>query len=120
MMSLILSLSALAQLYDAIEDRLPVLVASEVVIGDNKVADALSPVQPNQDLNIVRRPPTGFAPLHIDDRAERALERAPAAGVEACVMADCAAHDTGRQNRRRQIVEPRKVVEKVVDWLQLS
>ena len=32
-----------AQLDDAVEDRLPVLVAGEVVVGDEEAVDALAP-----------------------------------------------------------------------------
>ena len=41
MIRLILKLVRLAQLDEAVEDRLPVLVAREIVVGDEEAADAL-------------------------------------------------------------------------------
>ena len=58
--------------------------------------------------------------MHVDDCAERALERAAAAGIEARVMANRAADDLGGQHRRRQVVEARKVVEIVIDGFELA
>jgi hypothetical protein len=59
-----------------------------------------------------------LATLHVDDGAERALERAAAAGVEACVVADRAPHEFMRQERPRRPVDARQVFHVVVDRLQ--
>ena len=44
-----------AQLDQAVEDRLPLLVAREVVIGDEEFVDALRPVEPDKILDVVRQ-----------------------------------------------------------------
>ena len=78
----------LAQLDDAVEDDLPILVAGEIVVGDEEAVDALRPVLAQDLLDIIRRAAPRLAPLHIDDGAEGALERAAAAGIEARHVAD--------------------------------
>ena len=77
---------ALAQLDDAIEDHLPVLVAGEIVVGDEEPVEAMRQVLAQQLLDVVRRAAARLAALHVDDGAERALVRAAAAGVEAGVV----------------------------------
>src|SRR2546427_6886219 len=67
----------------AIEDRLPLLVAREIVVGDEEFVYALLPVEPHEMLDVVGRAVARLAALHIDDRAERALVRTAAARVEA-------------------------------------
>ncbi len=62
---------------------LPVAVAGEIVVGDEEVVDALREVLAHQRLDIVGRAAARLAALHVDDGAERALERAAAAGIEA-------------------------------------
>ena len=49
----------LAQLDQAIEDRLPLLVAREIIVGDEELVDALRPVEAHQMLDVVR--PNGSA-----------------------------------------------------------
>ena len=71
-----------AKLDQTIEDRFPFLVASEVVVGDEKLVNALRPAEAHEMLDVVRRAVARFATLHVDDGAERALVWAAAAGVE--------------------------------------
>src|SRR5208282_2672970 len=78
-----LQVVAALQLDDAIENRLPVLVAREVVIGDEEAFHALRRVRPNQPLDIVGAAMARLAPLYVDDRAEAATEGASPARVEA-------------------------------------
>ena len=78
----------LAQLDQAVEDRLPFPVAREIVVGDEELVDALRPVEPHQMLDVVRRAVARLAALHVDDGAERALIGAAAAGVEAGAEAE--------------------------------
>jgi len=49
---------ALADLDDPVEDRLPILVACEIVVGDEEPAHALGPVLLDEPFNIVRRAPS--------------------------------------------------------------
>ena len=90
----------LAQLDDAVEDRLPVLVAGEIVVGDEEAVDALREIGAHDALDVVGAAAARFAALHVDDGAERALERAAAAGVEAGDVADGLAHRIAGQKRR--------------------
>src|SRR6266404_9382801 len=62
-----------AQFDDAVKDGLPVLIAGEVVISDKEAMNAFRPVLPYDALDIVRRAPSRFSSLHVDDGAERAL-----------------------------------------------
>ena len=73
----------LAHLDQPIEDRLPVLVAGEIVVGDEEAMHALAQLTPDDLLDVVGRAPPRLAPLHIDDGAERALVGTAAAGIEA-------------------------------------
>ncbi len=83
MMKLDIELLDLAQLDQPVEDRLPVLVAGEIVVGDEEAAQALRVVVAHDLLDVVGRAAARLAALDIDDGAERALIRAAAAGVEA-------------------------------------
>ena len=95
----------LLQLDDAVEDDLPVLVAREVVVGDEEPADAFGPVLPDDALDVVGRAAAGFASLHVDDGAERALVGAAAAGVEGRVVARRALDVLLQQERRRRSLD---------------
>jgi hypothetical protein len=91
---------ALAHLDQPVEDRLPVPIAREIVVGDEEAEDTLREVGAHQALDIVGVAPARLAALHIDDRAKAALERAAAAGVEGANRLAIAPHDVGRQKRR--------------------
>src|SRR4029077_7039301 len=73
----------LAQLDQAIEDRLPILVAGEIVVGNEEAIEALLQVGAHQQFDVVRVAPARVATLHIDDGAERALVGTAAPGIEA-------------------------------------
>ncbi len=104
----------LAHLDDAVEDRLPVLVAGEVVVGDEVAAEPLLGAGADQHLDVVRRAVARLAPLHVDDRAEAARERAAASGVEARDVAEVAAHVAGGQRRQRLRLEAGKIRHEIV------
>src|SRR5262249_40319227 len=72
---------ALAQLDHAIEQRLPVAVAGEIVVGDEEAVDALGGVLADDVLEVVDRADAALAALHVDDGAERALVGAAAAEI---------------------------------------
>ncbi len=101
-----------------VEDRLPVLVAGEIVVGDEVADDPLGVVVPDNRLDVVGRPPSRLAALDIDDSAERALERTAAPSIEAGVGAEGAVDHLGRQVRRRGAFQGGQVVHEVVDRLQ--
>jgi hypothetical protein len=70
-----LDLLHLSEVDQPVEDDLPVLVAGEIVVGDEETQDALRRILPHDALHIVGRAPAGLSALDVDDRAERALER---------------------------------------------
>ena len=92
---------SLAQLDQPVEDRFPFLVAREIVVGDEELADPDLPVATHELLDVVGGAVARLAALHIDDRAEGALVRAAAAGVEAGALAERARHVALRQERHR-------------------
>ena len=106
-----------AQLDQAVEDRLPVAVAGEIVVGDEEAGDALGGVGAHDRLDVVGGAVARLAPLDVDDGAEAALERAAAPGVEAGVMAGHAGDDLARQDRNRGGRHIGHVVEIIVDRL---
>jgi hypothetical protein len=75
-----------AQVTAPVEDRLPVLVAGEVVVGDEEAVNAFRPILPDDVLDIVGRTASRFSSLHVDDCAERALVWAAAAGIEGRIV----------------------------------
>ncbi len=109
-----------AHVDQAIEDRLPVLVARQVVVGDEEVVHALGEVGAHQPLDIVGVARARLASLDVDDRAEAAHERAAAAGVEARPHTRGPRHDLGGEVRRRHALQPREVAHVVVERLQLA
>ncbi len=107
----------LAQFDEAVENGLPVPVAGEIVVGDEKAGDALCGVGAHDRLDVVRGPITGLASLNVDDRAEAALERAAAPRVEAGVVSRHPGHDRARQDWNRRRGHVRHVVEVTVQRL---
>ncbi len=99
---------------DAIEDRFPIFVAREIVVGDKETLDALRRVRANQMLDVVGAAIARFAPLHIYDRAEAATERASAPRVEASERAGVALDVFHRQERQRLAFHPRQIRHEVV------
>ena len=103
-----------------VEDRLPVAVAGEIVVGDEIVVDALGVIGAHDRLDVIGAPIARFAALDIDDRAEAALERAAAAGVEARMMADDPPHDFLRQYGDLGRLHAGHIVEVIVERLRLA
>ena len=110
----------LAQFDQPIEDRLPVAVAGEIVVGDEEPRDPLRGIGAHDRFHVVGRAIARLAALHVDDGAERALERAAASGVEAGVVAGDPGHDLARQNGYRGGGHVGHVVEVIVDGLGLA
>ena len=79
---------ALVDLDQPVEDLLPVLVAGEIVVGDEEAPEPVREVGAHDLLHVVGGAAARLSALHVDDGAEGALERAAAAGVEAGVGAD--------------------------------
>ncbi len=105
------------QLREPVEDRLPVAVAGKVVVGDEEARDAVGGILAHDLLDVVRRAEARLASLDVDDRAERALERAAAAGVEGRVVAGDALHDVRRQDGRHGRHHVGQVGEIIIDGL---
>ena len=107
-----------AQLDDAVEDRFPISVAGEVVVGNEEAVNAFRPVLADNEFDVVRRAPPRFPSLHVDDGTERALVRTAAPGIE-CRVFTCRALDvrTQQEGHRRRL-DRGKVVEIIVDGLQ--
>ena len=109
---------AVPHLDQPVEQRLPVAIAGEIVVGDEEALDALGVVLAHDLFQIVRRADAALAPLHVDDGAERALVGAAAAEIDARQVADGALHVLARQERRRLAGELRQVVHVVVQRLE--
>ena len=107
----------LPQIDQAVENRLPVPVPGEIVVGDEIVVNALSGVGAHDGFDVIGGPIARLAALDIDDRAEAALEGAAAAGVEARVMADDPPYHFPRQDRHRSRLHAGHVTEVIVDRL---
>src|SRR4029453_10609852 len=73
----------LLELDQPVEEVLPMLVAGHVVVGDEERGDALPVVLAHDRFEVVGGGEAALATLDIDDGAERTLERAAAAKVEA-------------------------------------
>src|SRR4030095_3530707 len=108
----------LAQQDQPVEEAFPILVAGEIVVGDEEGLDALREVLAEQGLEIVGRPETAPAPLVADDRAEAALKRAAATEIDARPPLEIASDHFLRQPWHRRSGEARKIVEIIVDRLQ--
>ena len=104
----------------AVEQGLPVLVAREVVVGDEVAADALGDVGADDALDIVGGAIARLAALDVDDGAEAALERTAAAGIEARNHAVVAAQQAFRQERDHLALQARQIGQVVVDRRQAS
>jgi len=109
---------AFAHLYQPVEDRFPIAVAGKIVVGDEEAEDTLGEIGAHQALDIIGVAPARLAPLHIDDRAKAALERAAAPGVERADRFAVAPHDVERQERSGLLLQPGQIVHVIVDRLQ--
>ena len=90
-----------AQVDQPVEDRFPVHIAGEVIVGDEEPIDALCNVVANNLLDVICSPPPGLAALHIDDGAERAKKRTATPRVETGHHAAGALDLLSGQNRQR-------------------
>ena len=106
--------SFLAQRDHPVEQRFPVAVAGEIVVGDEEALDALRDIRADDGFQIVRRAETALAPLHVYDGAERALIGTAASEIDAGQRTRRAAHVLLRQDRRRLALQRRQVVHEVV------
>jgi hypothetical protein len=118
--SLILKPSFIAQLDQAVEDRFPVAVAGEIVVGDEEPGDALLRLRADDRLDVVGGAEARLAALHVDDGAEAALERAAAASVEARILTEHARDRASRQGRCGGRFEVGQIAEVVIDRFERS
>ena len=114
------SSALLAQRNQPVEDRFPVAVARQIVVGDEEVADAVGVIGAHKALDVVGGAIARLAALHVDDGAERAEEWAAASGVEARDDADRASDPVARQERIGRALERGQIIEVIVDRLQGS
>ena len=110
----------LAQFDQPVEDRFPVAIAGQIIVGDEEVADAVGVVDPHQRFDIVRGAIARLAALHVDDGAERAQEGTAAPGVEAGDHAERASHALGRHIGAGRALKPRQIMKVIVDRLELA
>ena len=110
-----------AQLDDPVVDRFPILVAGEVVVGDEEALDPLSPIHADDLLDAVGGAIAGLASLHIDDGAEGALERATATGIETRRGSDRPLDKVERkEGRRGDVADVRQVLHVIVERTKLA
>ena len=119
-MKLIAMPSSSPQRDEAVEDRLPLRVAREVVVGEEVVPDAGLRPQPVVRADVIddlrRAAAAHVVALHVDDRAERAVERAAAARVDrAVVVRGELVLQARRDLRQRPSREIRQVLQEVVE-----
>ena len=104
----------LLELDQPVEDRLPLSVAREIIVGDEESVDALRPIEAHQALHIVGRAETRLAPLNVDDGTERALIGAAAPGIKAGAKAERAGHILLGQERHGRAFDARQVLHEIV------
>ena len=92
----------LAQRDHPIEDRFPVLVAGKIVIGDEKLVDALRHAGPHHALHVIGVAVPRLAALDIDDGAKAALEGTTPAGVAGGIQQVASDH-VARQQRTEDL-----------------
>src|SRR4029077_9858089 len=109
-----------AQGGQAIQDRLPVLVAGEVVVGDEEARDALAGVRAHDRLDVIGGAEARLAALDIDGGAEASLEGTASSGIEARIMAGDPGYDASRQQRQSGGLHAGQIAEMIVDRLQPS
>ena len=107
-----------AHFNDAVEDALPVGIAREVIVSDEEALDALSQILPDNLFHVVSRTPARFSALHINDGAERALERTAAPGIEAGQAAAGTPDAGDREHGQRRSVQRGQIVHVVVERLE--
>src|SRR5689334_17887961 len=90
----------LLELDQPVEELLPQPIAGHVVVGDEERIDALPMVLAHDLLEIVCCAESTLAALHVDDGAERTLERTAAPEVEARAATFVARQRIGRKTWR--------------------
>ena len=108
----------LAQGYGPVEERLPVPVPREIVVGDEEAFDILGVVFANDRFEILGRAKTALAPLHVDDGAKGTMVGTAPAQVEARHGPGCAAHLGGRKNGHRLVGHIRQIGHEIVKGLE--
>src|SRR5262249_24806779 len=86
-----------AQFNDAVEDRFPIAIAREVVVGDEVGGDAGAVIGTDNRFHVVGRAVARFASLHFDDGAEATVEGASAPRIEGADIAQILPNHTLRQ-----------------------
>lgn len=89
----------LTHLDQPIHDRLPILVAGKIVIGDEEAVDALRQVGPDDFFDVIGRTASRFAALYIDDGVEAALVGTAPARVKTGQIIGGPADMAGRHER---------------------
>ena len=107
-----------AQFDHAVKQRFPVVIAGEIVVGNEESLDALGVVRADRFFEVVGRAIAALATLNIDDGAEGALVGAAPAQIDARHRSGCAADVLTRQDRRGLPCERRKMVHVVVERCQ--
>src|SRR5215468_837224 len=88
---------ALPQLDHAVEQRLPITIAREIIVRDEEPLDTLRIIITYDLFQIVGRADAALAALHIDDGAKRALVGTAAAEIDARQRAGGPPHMLTRQ-----------------------
>ena len=97
---------------------LPILVAGEIVVGDEEAVQPLRHIGAHDLLDIVGRAAARFAPLHIDDGAEGALIGTAAARIEAGDAARRAHDAVGDENGNGRAFDAGQIVHEIVERLE--
>jgi hypothetical protein len=106
------------QLDDPVQDRFPILVAREVIVGNEIAFDPLRLIGANQPFDIVGAAEAGLAPLHINDGAEAAVKGASPPGVEAAQHPGITPYVALWQKRERPALQMRQIAHEIVAWRQ--
>src|SRR5262249_48592443 len=102
----------------SIEDGLPIFVAGKIVVGDEKLIDALRQIGAHYTFHVVGVAIPRLPPLDVDDGAEAALEWAASAGIEGGFQHVAPDH-VAWQDWDHLPAEVGQVLQEVIDWLQL-
>ena len=111
---------ARAQHDHAVEQRFPILVAGEIVVGDEEALYALRIVLADDLFHVVGRAETALPALDVDDGAERALIGAAAAEIHARQRPRGATNVPLRKDRKGLALKGGKPFQAIVERLQRS
>src|SRR5262249_3270767 len=92
----------------------------EIVIGDEESIDTLGDVLSDNLVDILGGAAARFAALHIDDGAERAQERASAAGIETAQTPGSPLDARSRENWKGGAGDGREIIHVVVNRLEIT